>query len=74
MTILTHSAEKMTSTIRITKNINKPEEPNERYELWKKRVVKANDMIQGICGDEMWKLLLGDRYEECMQLKGVRMG
>lgn len=72
MTVLTHSSEQMTSTIRITKNITKPEELDERYELWKKRVIKANDMIQGICGDELWKLLLGDRYEEIMQLKAVR--
>ena len=72
MTVLTHSAEQMMSTIRITKNITKPEEPDERHELWKKRAIKANDMIQAICGDEEWKLLLGNRYDDCMQLRAVR--
>ena len=74
MTVLTHSPEQMLSTIRITKNITKPEEPDDRHELWKKRVIKANDMMQAICGDEQWKLLLGDRYDECMGLKAVRAG
>ena len=73
MIILSHSAETMTSRIRITKT--KPEteteEPDTRHNLWRERVIKANDSIQAICGDEHWKLLLGDRYDECMGLKAV---
>lgn len=74
MTVVSHSAAEMRSTIRITKNMIKAEEPNARHDLWKERVVKANDSIQAICGDEEWKMLLGDRYDECMGLKAVRAG
>lgn len=73
MTILSHSAAQMLSTIRITKNKIKAEEPDARHELWKERVVKANDSIQAVCGDEEWKLLLGETYDECMGLKAVRV-
>lgn len=73
MTVLTHSSARMLSTIRITKNITKSEEePDVRRDLWKGRVVKANDLIQAICGDEEWKMLLGDRYDECMGLEAVK--
>lgn len=72
MTVISHSAERMTSTIRITKSKRKSEEPDARHDLWTERVIKANDLIQAICGDEQWKLLLGDRYDECMGLKMVR--
>ncbi|CAD6571107.1 MAG: hypothetical protein ASARMPRED_004203 [Alectoria sarmentosa] len=73
MTVMSHSAAEMLSTIRITKNIAKPEEPDVRHDLWKEKVVKANDMIQAICGDAEWKILLGDKYDECMGLKAVRV-
>ena len=77
MTVLTHCSARMLSTIRITKSITKAkekaeEEPDVRHELWKGRVVKANGLIQAICGDEEWKMLLGDRYDECMGLKAVK--
>ena len=71
MTVISHSAEQMTSTIRIMKNKIKNEQPDARHDLWKERVIKANDLIQAICGDEQWKMLLGDRYDECMGLKAV---
>ena len=74
MTVVSHSAVQMRSTIRITKNITKPEEPDAIHDMWKERVVKANGMIQAICGDGEWKMLLGDRYDECMGLKLVRVG
>ncbi len=74
MAVTSHSAEHMQSTIQITKNVIKTEEPDVRHDLWKERVIKANDLIQAICGDEVWKLLLGDRYDECMGLKAVRTG
>lgn len=74
MTVTSHSAEEMKSTIRITKNVTKPEEPDARHDLWVGRVIRANDAIQAICGDEDWKLLLGDKYDECMNLKAVRPG
>ena len=72
MKVMTHSSEHMKSTIRITKNLSKPEEPDARHELWKERVIKANDQIQAICGDEEWKMLLGPIYESCMSLAAVR--
>ena len=72
MTVISDSAKQETSTVRITKDERKTEEPNVRHNLWRERVVKANDMIQAICGDEQWKLLLGDKYDECMGLKAVR--
>lgn len=73
MTVMTHCSARMLSTIRITKNLIKAEEePDVRHDLWKGRVVKANDLIQAICGDEEWKMLLGDRYDECMGLKAVK--
>lgn len=72
MTVTSHSAEQMKSTIRITKNMTKPEEPDTRHDLWMERAIRANDSIQAICGDEEWKLLLGDKYDECMGLKAVR--
>ena len=74
MIVISHSAEQMLSTIRITKNITKSKEPDARYDLWTERVLKANDLIQAICGDAKWKMLLGDRYDECMGLKAVRAG
>ena len=74
MTTVSHSAEQMTSTIRITKNKMKTEEPDVRHEMWKERVLKANDLIQAICKDEQWAMLLGDRYDECMGLKAIRTG
>ena len=74
MTILSHSAAQTRSTIRVTKNMVKSEEPDAMHELWKERVVKANGLIQAICGDDEWKLLLEDRYDECMGLKAVRTG
>lgn len=72
MTVVSHSAAQMQSTIRITKNITKSEESDARHDLWKEKVMKANDMIQAICGDAEWKILLGEKYDECMGLKAVR--
>lgn len=74
MTVTSRSAEHMTCTIRMTKEMTKPEKSDARHDLWKVRVVKANDLIQDICGDDEWKILLGDKYDECMGLKGVRAG
>lgn len=74
MKVISHSAEQMRSTIQITKNMMKSEEPDARHDLWTERVVKANDLIQAICGDAEWKMLLGDKYDECMGLKAVRVG
>ena len=73
MKVMSHSAEHMTSTIRVTKNMPKLEEPDARHDAWKGRVFIANDLIQAICGDEAWKILLGHKYEECMGLKAVRI-
>ncbi len=73
MKVMTHSSEHMTSTIRITKNLSKPEEPDPMHALWKERVFKANDLIQSVCGDEEWKLLLGHFYDGCMGLTYVRI-
>lgn len=74
MTVMAHSAEQMTSTIRVSKNQVKTEETDARHDLWIARVVAANDSIQAVCGDEEWKLLLGERYDDCMGLKVVRSG
>ena len=76
MAVMSHSAEKMTSTIRVSKNKikTKTEETDARHDLWIARVITANDLIQAICGDEEWKLLLGEKYDECMGLKVVRSG
>ena len=71
MTVVSQSAEQTKSTIRITKIRVKTEERDTKHVLWTERVVKANDMIQAICGDDEWKLLLGDKYDECMGLKLV---
>ena len=73
MTVVSHSAESMTCTLRITKNI-KSEELDLDHESWKERVIKANDLIQAVCGDDEWKILLGDKYDECMGLQMVRTG
>ena len=71
MTIVSQGAEQTKSTMRITKTVIKTEEPDARHHLWAERVVKANDLIQAVCGDEDWKVLLGDKYDECMGLKLV---
>ena len=71
MTVTSHSAEHMTSTVRITKTKAKVEEPDPEHDLWRERAIKANDMIQDICGDETWKKVLGDKYHELMGLKAV---
>lgn len=74
MQVLSQSGEQMESTVRVTKNKAEAEEADARHDLWTARVFKANDLIQAVCRDEEWKLLLGDRYEECMGLKAVRGG
>ena len=71
MAVVSSSAETSESTVRITKTVIKTEEPGARHDLWAERVVKANDLIQAVCGDEEWKVLLGDKYDECMGLKLV---
>ena len=57
-------------TLRVNKWFTRPIIPE--Y-AWKQRVYAANDMIQDIAKDEEWKLLLGDKYDECMQLRAVML-
>ena len=73
MTVVSHSAESMTCTLRITKKI-KSEDIDVDHESWKARVITANDLIQAVCGDDQWKILLGDKYDECMGLQMVMTG
>ncbi|KAM0799784.1 hypothetical protein BDR22DRAFT_822163 [Usnea florida] len=73
MKVMSQSAESMTCTLRITKNI-KSEDVDVDHESWKSRVIKANDLIQAVCGDDEWKILLGGKYDECMGLQMVRTG
>ena len=78
MTTITPSAdptqpmESDSHTIRITKHSpHWGQDPNPRHELWNKRFIKAKGMLHAICGDEEWKLLLGEKYDECMRLEAV---
>ena len=58
-------------TLRVTKWFTQPTSPD--HAAWTERVYAANDMIQDIARDEEWKLLLGERYDECMGLKAVKL-
>ena len=66
MAVTSLSVTTMTSTIRVMKT-----KAMSDHDRWRERVIKANDMIQDICRDEKWKMLLGDKYDECMGLKRV---
>ena len=69
MTIVSRNPETLTSTVRITK---KGPEPDPRHGQWYERGRHAHRLIQGICSDDVWRMLLGDRYDECMSLRAVR--
>ena len=55
--------------------VKPPDEPvdltSSRHDIWRERAIKANELMQDICGDDEWRLLLGDGYGEYMELKAV---
>ena len=72
MTVLLQDIEGQRCTTQFTKTRMLPRE-DDMHMLWRWRAVYMSRLMQEICGDEQWRLLLADRYDECTQLRAVRL-